>query len=47
MRYLLITKWIVEINHEMDNAKRQINYAQLLELRKLRVELLDLRDGVF
>jgi hypothetical protein len=47
MRYQLITKWIIEINHEMINAKRQINYAHLLELRKLRVELLELRDGVY
>jgi hypothetical protein len=45
MRNLLITKWIQETNQEIEKAKQHINYTKLIELRRLRNDLLLLRDG--
>ena len=45
MRHLLLTKWIQELNTEIEKAKKDQNFAKLLELRKLREDLIKLRDG--
>lgn len=44
MRELFIAKWIREINTEMEKAKKDLNYYKLLELRRLREDLMKLRD---
>lgn len=45
MRHSLLTKWIQELNKEIEKAKKDQNFAKLLELRKLREDLIKLRDG--
>lgn len=44
MRDLFIAKWIRELNSEIEQAKILLNYFKLLELRRLREDLIELRD---
>ena len=44
MRDLFIAKWIRELNLEIEKAKIDLNYFKLLELRRLREDLMKLRD---
>lgn len=45
MKHFYLTKWIQELNGEIENAKKVQNLAKILELRQLKEQLIELRDG--
>ncbi len=45
MKYFYLTKWIQELNIEIEKAKKEQNLAKLLDLRQLKEQLIKLRDG--
>lgn len=45
MKHFYLTKWIQELNIEIENAKKAQNLAKILELRQLKEQLIKLRDG--
>ena len=46
MRHLLITKWIQELNREIEFAKKRLDLHKLSELRWLKDDLVLLRDKI-
>lgn len=46
MRYLLITKWIHEVNSELAKAKKEVNFMKVYELNLLLRDLNKLRDQI-
>lgn len=45
MRQELINKWIREIEVELQKAKNEVNYAKMIDLKKLKEQLIRIRDG--
>lgn len=45
MRQEIINRWIRELEKEIQKAKDEVNYAKLLDLKKLKLELIKIRDG--